>query len=51
MMYTSSTTSHRKRVVRQIELCLLTIKYGIPIMCLSAFINWFLDCCGVGMIY
>lgn len=51
MVYTSSTTSHRKRIVRQIELCLLTIKYGIPIICLSALINWFLDCCGVGMIY
>lgn len=49
MKYTS-TAYRRRNIVHQIELCLLTVKYGVPILLINAVVNWFLDCCGVGMI-
>lgn len=47
----TSESARRRRVVHQIEMSILTIKYGIPVLCVSSFINFILDCCGVGMIY
>lgn len=49
MRYTS-TACQRRKIVHNVELCLLTIKYGVPLLLINCAINWFLDCCGVGMI-
>lgn len=50
MRNVSSTAAYRRRTVHQIELCLLMVKYGLPILLINSVINFFLDCCGVGMI-
>lgn len=46
----SSVAAHRRNVERQMRGVILTIKYGIPVLCISSVINFILDCCGVGMI-
>lgn len=49
MKYTS-TAYHRRKVVHDIENCIYLVKYGIPLLMLSAAVNLLLDLCGVGMI-
>ena len=46
----TSTAARRRSVERQMTGVLLTIKYGMPLLLANQLINWFLDCCGVGMI-
>lgn len=47
MYYTSSTAARRRKIVNQINLSLLMVKYGIPLLLLSGVVNWFLSCCGI----
>ena len=46
----SSTAYRRRKVVHDIELSIYMVKYGAPLLILSGLVNFFLDCCGVGMI-
>ena len=49
MKYTS-TAYRRRKIVHDIESCIYIVKYGLPILLINAVVNFFLDCCGVGMI-
>lgn len=46
----TSTAAKRRNIERQMNGALLSIKYGVPLLLANQLINWFLDCCGVGMI-
>lgn len=50
MRKVSSTAQRRRKIVHDIEVSICLVKYGVPVLLINSVVNWFLDCCGVGMI-